>query len=95
MDTENTLISNLDQADGTPLRISATEAVRIELKPWSSEVGFLMSGFVLDVKTPSDTLEVKVSFENKATSGESLTRSVQATGVRCNRRTSVLQVCEP
>ena len=42
-------------------------------------LAFLMSGFVLDVKTPSDTLEVKVTFENKQIGG-SLTSSVEATG---------------
>ena len=79
VDTEITLIGNLEQADGTPLRISATEAVRIELEPWRTAVAFLMSGFVLDVKTPSDTLEVKVTFENKEITG-SRTDSVEATG---------------
>ena len=79
VDTEITLIGNLGQADGTPLRISATEAVRIKLDQSRTQVAFLVSGFVLDVKTPSDTLEVKVSFENKARSG-SLTTSVEATG---------------
>ena len=38
-----------------------------------------MSGFVLDVKTPSDTLEVKVTFENKELIGPR-TSSVEATG---------------
>ena len=79
VDTEITLISNLEQADGTALRISATEAVRIELEQSRTQLTFLVSGFVLDVKTPSDTLEVKVSFQNKMRHG-SLTRSLEATG---------------
>ena len=94
VDTEITLIGNLGQADGTPLRISATEAVRIELELWLSELAFLMSGFVLDVKTPSDTLEVKVSFENKAIRG-SRTSSVEATGSVATAGRQVFRFTKP
>ena len=62
VDTEITLVSNLGQADGTPLRISATEAVRIDLNPLFAN-SFALREFVLDVKTPSDTLEVSVELE--------------------------------
>ena len=62
VDTEITLVSNLRQADGTPLRISATEAVRIQLNPIFAN-SFALREFVLDVKTPSDTLEVSVELE--------------------------------
>ena len=59
VDTEITLVSNLGQADGTALRISATQAVRIDLGPLFAN-SFALREFVLDVKTPSDTLEVSV-----------------------------------
>ena len=64
VDTALKLISNLEQADGTPLRISATEAVRIDLKMWASQAIYTLDEIVLDVKTPSDTLNVTVLMVN-------------------------------
>ena len=64
VDTELRLISNLEQAAGTPLRVSATEAVRIDLTTWESQVIYTLGEIVLDVKTPSDTLDVTVIMAN-------------------------------
>ena len=87
VDTEITLVSNLEQAaDGTPLRISATEAVRIKVATLGATNFFALREFVLDVKTPSDTLEVDVDFgtvtEGEFTSIQQFTGSVATSGMQ-------------
>ena len=63
VDTEITLVSNLELPDGTPRRISATEAIRIDMTISGSPHLARMSELVLDVKTPSDALTVTVQLE--------------------------------
>ena len=63
VDTELTLISNMEQADGTALRINAGETIRLSFHIWSSSVIYELNQIVLDVKTPSDTLTLAVSTE--------------------------------
>ena len=61
VDTELVLIGNMEQADGTALRIDAGETVRLSFETWSSSVIYELDQIVLDVKTPSDTLALAVS----------------------------------
>ena len=61
VDTELVLISNMGQADGTALRINAGETVRLSFDYWSSIVIYDLNQIVLDVKTPSDTLNLALS----------------------------------
>ena len=61
VDTELTLISNMEQADGTALRINAGETIRLTVDVWYSSVIYELDQIVLDVKTPSDTLTLAVS----------------------------------
>ena len=61
VDTELVLIGNMDQADGTALRINAGESIRVRFKYWDSIVLYEVNQIVLDVTTPSDTLTLTVS----------------------------------
>ena len=61
VDTELVLIGNMEQADGTALRINAGETVRLSFEIWDSIVIYELDQIVLDVKTPSDTLTLGVS----------------------------------
>ena len=61
VDTELVLISNMGQADGTALRINAGETVRLSFEYWNSIVIYALDQIVLDVKTPSDTLDLSIS----------------------------------
>ena len=61
VDTELVLISNMEQADGTALRINAGETIRLSFDTWSSSVIYELNQIVLDVKTASDTLTLAVS----------------------------------
>ena len=61
VDTELVLISNMGQADGTALRINAGETVRLSFDYWNSIVIYDLNQIVLDVKTPSDNLNLAVS----------------------------------
>ena len=62
VDTELTLVSNMGQADGTPVRISATQAVRMEVRTGANQILFNLNEFIVDVKTASPTLQVTVAF---------------------------------
>ena len=61
VDTELVLIGNMEQADGTALRINAGETVRLSFEIWASSVIYELDQIVLDVKTSSDTLTLGVS----------------------------------
>ena len=61
VDTELVLISNMGQADGTALRINAGERVRLSFEMWASGVIYDLNQIVLDVKTPSDTLNLGIT----------------------------------
>ena len=61
VDTELVLISNMGQADGTALRINAGETVRLSFDYWNSIVIYDLNQIVLDVKTPSDTLNLSIT----------------------------------
>ena len=61
VDTELTLISNMEQADGTALRINAGETIRLTFDVWDSNSIYELNQIVLDVKTASDTLTLAVS----------------------------------
>ena len=63
VDTELVLIGNMEQAEGTALRINAGETVRLSFEFWDSSVIYELDQIVLDVKTPSDTLTLGVSTE--------------------------------
>ena len=75
------LIGNMDQADGTALRINAGESVRLSFLIWNSSVIYDLNQIVLDVKTPSDTLNLTVStrLDNGSLSAK-FTGSVAAAG---------------
>ncbi len=47
--TELTLVSNMGQADGAPVRISATQAVRMEVSTGENQILFNLSEFIVDV----------------------------------------------
>ena len=51
VDTELTLISNMEQADGTALRINAGETIRLTFDVWYSSAIYELDQIVLDVKT--------------------------------------------
>ena len=61
VDTEFVLIGNIEQTDGTPLRINAGERIRLSLEIWNSSVIYDLNQIVLDVKTPSDTLNLSIT----------------------------------
>ena len=61
VDTELVLISNMGQADGTALRVNAGETIRLSFYYWNSIVIYDLNQIVLDVKTPSDTLNLALS----------------------------------
>lgn len=61
VDTELVLIGNMEQPDGTPLRINAGESIRMSFDYWDSIVLYDLNQITLDVKTPSDTLTLTVS----------------------------------
>ena len=61
VDTELVLIGNMDQADGTPLRINAGESIRLTFRYEHSIVLYDLNQIVLDVKTASDTLSLAVT----------------------------------
>ena len=63
VDTQVVLLSNLNQADASPLTISATQSVDIELRV-ARRTGFSINEITLDVMTPSDTLDVTVKLED-------------------------------
>ena len=54
VNTDLALISNMEQADGTALRISAGESVRLSFDYWDNIVIYSLNQTVLDVKTLSD-----------------------------------------
>ena len=74
VDTELVLIGNMEQPDGTPLRINAGESIRMSFDYWDSIVLYDLNQITLDVKTPSDTLTLTVSTE--IPTGPSLPRSL-------------------
>ena len=63
VDTQAVLLSNLNQADASPLTISATQSVGIDLEV-ARRTGFSINEITLDVMTPSDTLDVTVKLED-------------------------------
>lgn len=63
VDTEVMLLNNLNQADASPLTVSVTERVGLDLSVDPGQ-GFTINAITLDVRTPSDTLEVTVTLEN-------------------------------
>ena len=65
VDTELILLSNMGQADGTPLRINAGERIRIETYVWDSSAIYRTDEIALDIKTPSDTLDVTLTLEHR------------------------------
>ena len=58
------LLSNLTVADGSPLTVSATQSVEFEIDVAPNK-GFTVNAIALDVRTPSDTLEVTVKLEDE------------------------------
>ena len=83
VDTELVLISNMEQADGTALRINAGETIRLSFQYWNSIKIYNLNQIVLDVKTPSDTLTLTVSTLNTSsqyTISTTFTGSVAAAG---------------
>ena len=86
VDTELTLVSNMGQADGTPVRISATQAVRMEVVTNDNQILFNLNEFIVDVKTASPTLQLTVTLElvvdlnRKVTDTRRFTGSARAVG---------------
>ena len=68
VDTELILLSNMGQADGTPLRINAGERIRIATYVWESNVIYRPDEIALDIKTPSDTLDLTLILEHRLVS---------------------------
>ena len=56
--TDSTLTTFLDITEGTAITISATQSHTMTITPQFAPSGYEISGIVLDVKTPSPTLEV-------------------------------------
>ena len=54
VNTDLAPISNMEQAEGTALRINAGESVRLSFDYWDNIVIYSLNRIVLDVKTPSD-----------------------------------------
>ena len=94
VDTKLTLISNIDQADGTPLRISATQAVRMQVNTGQNQMLFNLNEFIIDVKTASPTLQVTVTFENVFLAGTSR-RHYRFTGSATEAGEQVFSYVEP
>ena len=63
VDTQVVLVSNLNQADASPLTVSATQSFRFQFE-LSRNTGFTINEITLDVSTPSDTLGVTVKLES-------------------------------
>lgn len=63
VDTEIVILSNMGQADGTPLRINAGESYRFTVRFGSSSVIHKPDQIVFDVKTASETLVLDVVAE--------------------------------
>ena len=59
VDTQVVLLSNLNQADASPLTISATQSAEFEIEI-ALRTGFSINEITLDVMTPSDNLDVTV-----------------------------------
>ena len=64
VDTEVLLLSNLTAPDGSPFTVSATQSTEFEIDVAPNK-GFTVNAIALDVRTPSDTLEVTVKVENE------------------------------
>ena len=86
VDTELVLIGNMEQADGTALRIDAGETVRLSFEFWNSSVIYELDQIVLDVKTPSDTLALAVS-TRVAPAGHNLTATFTGSVAAVGRQT--------
>ena len=63
VDTEIAIVSNMEQADGTPLRINAGETVRLSFHIYYTTGIYELNQIFLDVKTPSSDLTLEVSTE--------------------------------
>ena len=61
VDTEIAIVSNMEQADGTPLRINAGETVRLSFSINYTTGIYELDQIFLDVKTPSSDLTLEVS----------------------------------
>ena len=58
VDTDSTLANFLNISEASAITISATQSHTITISPRLADGGYEISGIVLDVKTPSPTLEV-------------------------------------
>ncbi|MYE06925.1 MAG: fibronectin type III domain-containing protein, partial [Chloroflexi bacterium] len=61
VDTEFVLIGNMEQAEGTVLRINAGETYKLSFSYWDSIVIYDLNQIVLDVETASETLTLAVT----------------------------------
>ena len=61
VDTEIAIVSNMEQADGAPLRINAGETIRLSFDFYFTTGIYELDQIFLDVKTPSSDLTLEVS----------------------------------
>ena len=79
VDTEVLLYSNVNQTDRTPLTVSATESVELDLSLPIGHRGAVINEIILDVRTASDTLEVTIEINEGI---YTYTGSVSSTGLQ-------------
>ena len=86
VDTEIAIVSNMEQADGAPLRINAGETIRLSFDFGLTTGIYELDQIFLDVKTPSSDLTLEVSTRIVAGSETinvaTFTGSVAAAGIQ-------------
>ena len=85
VDTEVLLVSNLDQEDASsPITVSATQSASMTIMAPDAKKGMTINAITLDVKTPSDTLDVtiRVASQNSSYLSYTYTGSVSTAGLQ-------------